>query len=133
MLPPQSFQRLGKDHIGRKPPAAPAAPPAAAADGDADAAAAPDTAAAAGEGGSSAKAPSIADRLAAEVAELKQERVIRFRRHNTDVRGTFFVEFPKVEGEQGPTKREESCVCVCVCGGGGQGVEQPIQGYSEHS
>jgi hypothetical protein len=50
---------------------------------------------------------------------LKQERVIRFRRHNTDVRGTFFVEFPKVEGEQGPTKREESCVCVCVRGGRG--------------
>jgi hypothetical protein len=37
--------------------------------------------------------------LKAEVADLKKERVHRFRRHNTDVRGTVFIEFPKVDGE----------------------------------
>jgi hypothetical protein len=36
--------------------------------------------------------------IAAEVADIKKERVHRFRRHNTDVRGTVFIEFPKDEG-----------------------------------
>lgn len=92
----QSFQRLGKDHVGRTGTQA-----AAAAGGDAPAdgeAAAPVAAAAAGDGGSS-KAPSIADMLAAEVADIKKERVHRFRRHNTDVRGTVYIEFPKVDGQ----------------------------------
>jgi hypothetical protein len=111
----QSFLRLGKDHVGRT---APTQPPAAAAAAGADvgtdaAAAAGDTAeagdaqpAAAAAGGSS-KAPSIADMLKAEVADLKKERVHRFRRHNTDVRGTVFIEFPKVDGE--------SCSRVGTC------------------
>lgn len=31
---------------------------------------------------------------------MKAERVHRFKRHNTDVRGTVFIEFPKSEGEE---------------------------------
>lgn len=97
----QSFVRLGKDGVGRISKAAPAAADAAAADGDAAAAPAADgdAAAAAAAGGGGSKAPSIADMLAAEVADIKKERVHRFRRHNTDVRGTVFIEFPKDEGE----------------------------------
>jgi len=87
---------------------------AAAADGAAGAAAedtAEDTAAAAAPAaaaGGGDKPRSISDMLAAEVADLKKERVHRFKRHNTDVRGTVFVEFPKVDGES-------LCACPCVC------------------
>lgn len=104
----QSFQRLGKDHVGRtaKQQNADAADTTPATDtqatgsdaATATAAAGPTAgeAGAAGAGGS--KAPSISDMLAAEVADLKKERVHRFRRHNTDVKGTLFVEFPKDPG-----------------------------------
>jgi hypothetical protein len=44
--------------------------------------------------------------IAAEVADIKKERVHRFRRHNTDVRGTLFIEFPKAEGGSVTTRRK---------------------------
>jgi hypothetical protein len=74
----QSFTRLGKDHVGRSDTAAAAA----------------DTG---GDGGS--KGSSIADMLAAEVAELKDKRKDRFKRREGGVRGTLFVEFPQADGE----------------------------------
>lgn len=64
---------MGKDHVGRR--AAGAAPDA--------------------EGSKQ----SVEAMLAAEVAELKDKKKNRFKRHETNVRGTSFVEFPSAEGE----------------------------------
>jgi hypothetical protein len=74
----QAFTRLGKAHVGSNDPAG-AAAAAAAADGS--------------------KPSSVDALLAAEVAELKNKKNDRFKRHDTGVRGTLFVEFPKDEGE----------------------------------
>eukprot|EP00878_Enallax_costatus_P012720 GHUV01013284.1.p1 GENE.GHUV01013284.1~~GHUV01013284.1.p1 ORF type:complete len:251 (+),score=109.78 GHUV01013284.1:275-1027(+) len=65
----QSFARMGKDHIGRKEPAA-----------------------------ADSSKQSVEAMLAAEVAELKDRKKARFKRHETNVRGTAFVELPKAEG-----------------------------------
>jgi len=73
----QAFTRLGKAHVGSRDPAGSAA---AAADGS--------------------KPSSVDALLAAEVAELKNKKNDRFKRHDTGVRGTLFVEFPKDEGER---------------------------------
>lgn len=68
----QSYARMDKDHVGRK---APAASPA------------------------DSSKQSVEAKLAAEVAELKDKRKARFKRHETNVRGTAFVELPKGDGE----------------------------------
>jgi hypothetical protein len=76
----QTFTRLGKDHVGRS-----------------NAAAAPAAADPGGDG--SSKGSSIADMLAAEVAELKDKKKDRFKRREGGVRGTLFLEFPQADGE----------------------------------
>jgi len=76
---------MGKLHILKGNTNAPAA--AAAADGDGDAS---------GGGGGGGK--SVAEMLAAEVAELKDTKKAVFRWHDTGVNNTIFVHFPKEEG-----------------------------------
>lgn len=63
---------MGKDHVGRSIAAAPAA---------------------------DSSKQSVEAMLAAEVAELKDKKKDRFKRHETNVRGTAFVEFPSADGK----------------------------------
>jgi hypothetical protein len=105
LLYPQSFTRLGKDHVGRSDNSAAAA-----------------AAAAADAGGGEAKGSSIADMLAAEVAELKDKRKDRFKRREGGVRGTLFVEFPAADGKKRMRKTcyfkgRMGCAALAPCHG----------------
>ncbi|KAF6261244.1 hypothetical protein COO60DRAFT_1699940 [Scenedesmus sp. NREL 46B-D3] len=84
----ETFNRLGKDHVGRSD----------------------NTAAAADAGAEGGKGGSIADMLAAEVAELKDKRKDRFKRREGGVRGTLFVEFPAEDDCPSP---EEVVLDIC--------------------